>query len=89
MIASVVEITRLVALPVLGLSALLSAWCILRGPTIADRIVGLELLTTIGVGIAACVSIVHGQSALLDVSLVLALVAFLATVAYARALGDR
>ena len=87
MTATVLDIVQWVALPGLGLSALLAAWCVLRGPTAADRIVGIELLAAIGVGIAACASIVHDQDGLLDVSLVLALVAFLATLAYARGVG--
>ena len=89
MISSVADVVAWIAFPGLGLAAALAAWCVLRGREVADRIVGLELLTTIGVGIAACASIVHGQSALLDVSLVLALVSFLATIAYARVIGTR
>jgi multicomponent Na+:H+ antiporter subunit F len=87
MSAAVLDIVEFVTLPGLGLAALLAAWCVLRGPTAADRIVGIELLASIGVGIAACASILYGQDALFDASLVLALVAFLATLAYARGLG--
>ena len=85
----VVEVVRLVVLPVLGLAAVLAGWRVLVGPTPADRVVGLDVLTTIGIGFAACAGIVAGQWALLDVSLVLALVAFLGTVAYARVLAPR
>lgn len=83
----VIVIVELVVMPILGLAALLAGFRVLRGPTLADRVVGLELLTTIGIGLAACTSVVAEQTALLDVSLVLALIAFLATLAYARVVG--
>ncbi|MEM8884274.1 MAG: monovalent cation/H+ antiporter complex subunit F [Planctomycetota bacterium] len=83
-----VEIVRVVVMPLLGLAALLAGWRVLRGPTLADRVVGLELLTTIGIGLAAGAGVVADQPALLDVSLVLALVVFLGALAYARSLGS-
>lgn len=82
------ELVRFVVLPTLCLAALLCCARVLRGPSLSDRVVGLELLTTIGIGLAACASVLARQSALLDVSLVLALVACLATLAYARTLPD-
>jgi multicomponent Na+:H+ antiporter subunit F len=84
--ADVLSFVGMFVMPVLGLSALLSGWRVLRGPTLADRVVGLELLATVGIGLAACAGLLADQAALLDVSLVLALVAFLATIAYARVL---
>ncbi len=71
-------------LPLLALSALSCGWRALKGPTLADRAVGLELLTTIGIGIAACAAVTTDQPVLLDVGLVLALVAFLGALAFAR-----
>ena len=86
---TVVEFVRLVVLPVLGLAAALAAGRVLVGPSLADRVVGLELLATIGIGFAACAGVLANQSALLDVSLVLALVAFLGTLAFARVVARR
>jgi len=87
--AHVVEFVSLFVMPVLGLAALLSSWRVVRGPALADRAVGLELLTTIGIGLAAGAGVLADQAALLDVSLVLALVAFLATLAFARVLDSK
>ena len=89
MSAEAYDVVRWIVLPVLALAALLNGWRVLRGPTLADRVVGLELLTTVGIAIAACAALLPDQTALLDVSLVLALVAFLATLAYARVLESR
>ncbi len=71
-------------LPVLVLALALSAVRLLRGPSLADRVVALDLMTTLAVGIAAVAAIVADQAVFLDVALVLALVAFLGTVAFAR-----
>ena len=57
MSAEALVVLRVVVLPVLGLAALLNGWRILRGPTLADRVVGLELLTTVGIAIAACAAL--------------------------------
>ena len=89
MSAAGLEVLRWFVLPVLSLAALLNGWRVLRGPTLPDRVVGLELLTTVGIAIAACAGLLADQAALLDVSLVLALVAFLATLAYARVLDSK
>ena len=78
-----------IVMPMLGVAALLNGWRILRGPTLADRVVGLELVTTTGIAMAACAGLIADQPALLDVSLVLGLVALLATLAYARVLETR
>jgi multicomponent Na+:H+ antiporter subunit F len=54
----------------------------LRGPTIADRVVALDLLITIGITIISIYSIVYDQSTFLDIAMILGLIAFLSTVAF-------
>jgi multicomponent Na+:H+ antiporter subunit F len=72
------------ALAMLGLAAILGLVRLARGPSRADRVVALELLSTIAIGLVAAAAVVAGTSALLDVALILALVSFLGTVAFAR-----
>ncbi|MCC6176342.1 MAG: hypothetical protein IT305_13635 [Chloroflexi bacterium] len=57
---------------------------LVRGPSLADRVVALELSGTLVVGIIAAYAILTLESVLLDVAIALALVAFLGTVAVAR-----
>ena len=57
---------------------------LLRGPTLPDRVVALDIMTTLMVGFTALFAIASGKSAFLDVGIALALVAFLGTVALAR-----
>ncbi len=76
-------------LPVLGLAALLTTVRIVRGPTLADRAVALDLLTILAVAFVAAIAVGTGQSVLLDIAFVVALVSFLGTVAFARYLERR
>ncbi|MEM8577135.1 MAG: monovalent cation/H+ antiporter complex subunit F [Pseudomonadota bacterium] len=54
------------------------------GPTLADRVVALDMMTVAIVSFCGLAAIRSGDTAFLDVALVLALVGFLATVALAR-----
>ncbi len=56
---------------------------LLRGPSLPDRIVALDLLVTLLIGVIATYAILNDQSAFLDVAIILALVSFLGTVAFA------
>jgi multicomponent Na+:H+ antiporter subunit F len=71
-----------VILPMLTLSVLLIFYRFLKGPSISDRVIALDLLITTGIGIIAAYSIIMNQSTFLDIAMILALIAFLSTVAF-------
>jgi multicomponent Na+:H+ antiporter subunit F len=60
---------------------------LLRGPTLPDRVVALDLMSTLAVGVMAAYAIVTDQPVFLDVAVLLALIAFLGTVAFALYVG--
>jgi len=65
---------------------------IVRGPTVFDRIVALDLFAGICLGIIVALAIRFDQPVFLEVAFVIALVGFLGTVALARYLergGER
>lgn len=68
----------------LSIAMLMAVVRVLRGPTLADRILGLDVATTLGVGLIAVFAMTVGQWLYLDVAIALALVGFVATVAFAR-----
>ena len=72
-----------VILPVLSVALLLTFARLLRGPSLADRVIALDMMATLGIGIVAVYALFSGQPALLDVALLLALLAFLGTVGFA------
>lgn len=86
---TLVEYLHYIILPVLVISAVLILWRFMKGPNIADKIVSLDLLITTGIGIIAIYSIIYNQSTLMDTALILALIAFLSTVALSFYLEKR
>lgn len=61
----------------------------LAGPTDADRIVALDILAAAIVAACALAALATGRTQFLDVALGMALVAFVGTVAWARAVERR
>lgn len=72
-----------VVLPLLSIVILLAFIRLARGPSMPDRVVAADLMSTVGVAIIAVYAIASGHSAFLDVAIVLALIGFLGTVALA------
>lgn len=71
-----------VILPILTISVILVFIRLVKGPAIVDRVIALDLIITIGIGIITVYSIRQNQKILLDIAIILALIAFLGTVAF-------
>lgn len=65
------------------LGMIFAAIRLFRGPSLPDRVVALDLLAILVVGMIAAHSVRSNQSIYLDVALALALIAFLSTIAFA------
>lgn len=78
------DIFTTAALAMLALAAALAFVRLLRGPTLPDRVVALDLIGVLIVCVTVAVAATTGQQAYLDVAIVIALVSFVGTVAYAR-----
>ena len=78
-----------IILPLLAIAVILIFVRFILGPTISDRVVALDLMITAGIGIIAVYSIIENQSTFLDIAMILALIAFLSTVAFAYYLEKR
>jgi multicomponent Na+:H+ antiporter subunit F len=68
----------------LTLALLLAILRLVRGPTLPDRILALDLITTLAMGFIITVAILTGLYLYLDIAISLALVGFLSTAALAR-----
>lgn len=79
----------LIASVMLAVAVVLAFIRVLRGPSLPDRVVAFDLMTTLAVGIMALYSIATEETVFLDVAIVLALISFLGTVAFARYLEQR
>jgi multicomponent Na+:H+ antiporter subunit F len=73
-----------VLLAVMCGSLLLAFGRLVRGPSLPDRAVALDFMAILSVGILAAYAVATEQPVLLDVALAFALIAFLATLGFAR-----
>lgn len=71
-----------VILPLLSVSMILTFIRFVRGPRVVDRVIALDLIITIGIAFITIFSIRSGKELFLDVAMILALIAFLGTVAF-------
>ncbi len=63
-------------------------WRIWRGETVADRLVGVDLITTLLISIFIILSIIQSNSIYIDLALALAALGFISTIALAKYLAD-
>ena len=78
------ELASTICFVLLGLALLLAVVRVILGPTLADRILGLDTATVIGVGIIAVFAVRTGLYLYADLAIALALIGFLSTAALAR-----
>lgn len=78
-----------ISLAILCLALAMTTFRVIRGPTLPDRVLALDTLTTISIGIIAVLGIKTGAGYHVDIAIALGLVAFLATVAFARFVSTR
>lgn len=72
------------ALGVLTISFLLVVVRVVKGPSLPDRILALDMLVAVAIGFIAVLGVRSGFTLYVDVAIALGLVGFLATVAFAR-----
>ncbi len=85
----IIEIAVYISLTFIGMSLILLTIRFVKGPTLSDRVIALDFLTTISIGFTALVAILAGTTAFVDVGLILALVAFMGTVGFAYYLNQK
>lgn len=83
------QIITYVVIPLLSVSIFLVFLRLLIGPTVEDRIVAFDILTAIAIAFLSIYSLTTNSITILDVGIILALLAFLGTVAFAYYLERR
>lgn len=68
---------------ILSLAMVFTLIRLIKGPRLESRVVALDLLTIIGIGVIAIYSMITGRPVFLDIAIVLALISFLGTIAFA------
>ena len=78
------ETVILISQVIMGLALVLTFVRVVRGPSLPDRVVALELFSTTVVGLVGVYAIQKGVSSFLDAAIVIALMGFLAAIGFAR-----
>lgn len=81
---SFLDTTLLIAFVILTLAFVIIVVRLVRGPSLPDRILALDLLVAVAIGYIACFGISTGFTIYVDIAIALGLVGFLSTVALAR-----
>jgi len=79
----------IVTLSIMSVAFVMAFIRLVRGPDIGDRVVAFDVMTSIGIGFIAVYAVATEQSIFLDVASVVALMAFLATIAFAYYLNKK
>jgi multicomponent Na+:H+ antiporter subunit F len=87
--ARVLAVVEPVVFVMIGVAVLLVFVRLVRVPSLSDRVIALDLIAVLAVGLIAMVAFEADQPVFLDAAIALALVAFLGTVAFARYLERR
>ena len=85
----VIETGALIALGILTLAMLLAFWRMFRGPSLPDRLLALDFIATLAVGMVFALAIFSNKPIYLDVAVFIALIVFLGTVAVSKFLKRR
>ncbi|MBE2280367.1 MAG: cation:proton antiporter [Ignavibacteriaceae bacterium] len=83
------EFVLVFTLSIIGLSMLIVLYRIIKGPSIADRVVGLDLLMASTLAFLAVFAMLSKSAVFLDAGIVLSLIAFIGTIAFAYYLQVR
>lgn len=83
------EVSLIICLTLLTISMVLSLIRLIIGPSLPDRIISLEIMTFMIIGIVGVYSIMTGTKAFLDVAVIISLISFVATIAFAYYLERR
>jgi len=77
-----IEFSTQFTLVTLAIALLVTVVRLVKGPTLPDRVVAMDLVGVLVVGLIVVLAASTGVQATLDAAIVIALVAFVATVAY-------
>ncbi|QIA63420.1 pH regulation protein F [Vibrio astriarenae] len=84
-----IETVYFIAFLMMSLALLISSVRLLRGPSLPDRVIALELMATLTVGMVVLYGIAYDEPKFIDVAIVLALTSFLAAVGFSSFLEKR
>lgn len=80
---TILQITLNIAIGMLSLAMLLSIIRFVKGPSLADRIAAMDLISALMIGMIILYTMITHDLMFMNVALILSLVAFLGTMSFA------
>lgn len=87
--ATLLSVVSTVALILVTTSIVLAFVRVLRGPSLPDRVMALDMIGLMAVSVIVLTAIVSDEPVLMDAAIALALISFLGTLAFARFIEQR
>ncbi len=84
----ILEMALLISLVLHMFMVAIAVWRVWRGENIIDRLIGVELVSTLFLAILVLVSLSLRESIYIDVALVLGALGFVGTIALAKYIAD-
>ena len=82
--SDLMNMALIIAFVVVGLSQIMAMIRLVIGPDTGDRILALDTMVVNAIGIIVLLGIAHGTRIYFEASLIIAMLGFVSTVAYAR-----
>lgn len=83
------ELSLNISIVIIALSFILMVIRLTMGPSLQDRVIALDLITTSSIAFIAVYSMLINKTTILDVGIIIGLLSFLGTVAFAYFLERR
>ena len=84
----ILELALVISLAIHVVMLAVAIWRVWRGENIIDRLIGVELVSTLFLAILVLVSLSLRESLYIDVALVLGALGFVSTIALAKYIAD-
>jgi len=73
-----------IAMLIISISVLLTAYRVVKGPSMSDRVIALDSMGIQVIGLVAIFSVKHHTQAFLDIILLIGILAFIGTISFAK-----
>lgn len=80
----IMELALAFAVACFALGLLMNLWRLVQGPGVGDRVLALDTMVINAIALLVLYGVVNGTAVYFEVSLIIAMVGFISTVAYAR-----
>jgi len=87
--STIIETATYISMSLLLVALMLGFWRLLKGPSLADRVLVLDLISFIVIGMTVALAATSGEIIYLDAAVVLALISFMGTIAFAQFLKKK